>query len=36
MFQTHQSRGSESRRQIQEVGNALHTNGEHLTLPEGL
>jgi hypothetical protein len=36
ILQTHQSRSTESRCQVQEVGNAVHTNGEHLALSKGL
>jgi hypothetical protein len=31
--QTYQSGRTITRRQIQEVGDAIHTDGEHLTLP---
>jgi hypothetical protein len=34
--QTHQSGSTVTRRQVQEVGDAIHTDGEHLTLPQGV
>jgi hypothetical protein len=36
LVQTHQSSSAVTRRQVQEVGHAFYTNGEHLPLPQGV